>query len=345
MTPAGLDSTTLTLQAVIRTIPRACFRPDAWKATQMVGISLLAVVIGYGLLLWNPSPWLLPFVWVFTGTALTGWFVIGHDCGHRSFSSRTWVNDWVGTLFFLPLIYPFHAWRLGHDHHHRYTNHMDEDNAWRPFRHLEFRTAPPVVREGYRLLRGYTWWVASIAHWALVHFRPGDLPASLTDRERRQWWQSVWIVVGFGAVALPTLVYFTGWWGFVRLWLMPWLVYHFWMSTFTLVHHTHPDVPFREAVAWNPVEAQLAGTVHCEYPWWVERLCHHINVHIPHHVSTAIPAYHLRAADQALQAQFQDRMLRTRFDWALMRAIVERCHIYVDPDRYYCSFQESAQLP
>jgi acyl-lipid omega-6 desaturase (Delta-12 desaturase) len=56
------------------------------------------------------APWyLLPPAWVFTGTAMTGCFVIGHDCAHRSFSTSRKVNDLVGHLFMLPLIYPFHG--------------------------------------------------------------------------------------------------------------------------------------------------------------------------------------------------------------------------------------------
>lgn len=32
------------------------------------------------------TPWpLLPISWFIAGTAATGWFVVGHDCAHRSF--------------------------------------------------------------------------------------------------------------------------------------------------------------------------------------------------------------------------------------------------------------------
>ena len=34
----------------------------------------------------------------------------------------------------------------------------------------------------------------------------------------------------FMAVGWPLIVYYTGWAGFVKFWLMPWLGYHFWMS-------------------------------------------------------------------------------------------------------------------
>jgi len=43
------------------------------------------------------------------------WFFL--DCGHRSFAKQRWVNDLVGHLFML-LIYPFHSWRILHNHHH-----------------------------------------------------------------------------------------------------------------------------------------------------------------------------------------------------------------------------------
>ena len=37
-------------------------------------------------------------------------------------------------------------------------------------------------------------------------------------------------VFTFAAVAFPALVHYTGWVGFAKFWLMPWLGYHFWMS-------------------------------------------------------------------------------------------------------------------
>ncbi len=50
------------------------------------------------------------------------WFVVGHDCGHRSFHKNNLVEDIVGTIMFAPLIYPFEPWRIKHNHHHAHTN-------------------------------------------------------------------------------------------------------------------------------------------------------------------------------------------------------------------------------
>jgi fatty acid desaturase len=73
------------------------------------------------------------------------------------------------------------------------------------------------------------------------------------------------------------------------------------MSTFTMVHHTAPHIPFKTSEEWNAAQAQLNGTVHCDYPRWIEILCHDINVHVPHHISPRIPSYNLRAAYDSIK--------------------------------------------
>ena len=88
---------------------------------------------------------------------------------------------------------------------------------------------------------------------------------------------------------LALLVAHTGWFGFLKHYVMPWLGFHFWLSMFTLVHHTSPHIPFKAKDVWDPVQAQLGGTVHCTYPKWIEVLCFDINVHVPHHLSPRIP--------------------------------------------------------
>ena len=111
------------------------------------------------------------------------------------------------------------------------------------------------------------------------------------------------------------------------------------MSTFTLVHHTVPNVAFKKADQWNEAQAQLTGTVHCDYPRWVEVLCHDINVHIPHHISTGIPSYNLRKAHQSLKENWGIYLSEYRFSWSLMRKITTQCHLY-HPESNYQSFKD-----
>ncbi len=320
------------LRDVIQTLPSEVFIKDARKAWLKVFVNIALVAIGYwGLAV---SPWyLLPFLWVFVGTGLQGFFVIGHDCGHRSFSNRIWVNDLVGHLITLPIIYPFHAWRILHNHHHKHTNKLGIDNAWDPFTLEVYQSCSPGVRWFYRRLRGWFWWVGSIAHWGSLHFNW----TKFEGKEREQIRFSALLVIVAGAIGFPILFYTTGIWGFINFWLLPWLVYHFWMSTITIVHHTLPEIPFTPVEEWSEAQAQLSGTVHCDYPRWVEFLFHDINVHIPHHISTGIPWYNLRKAHQSIKENWGEYIIETKLDLALMKKIVERCHIY-DRDHNYRTF-------
>ncbi|BAY96534.1 fatty acid desaturase [Tolypothrix tenuis PCC 7101] len=331
-----LGSSNLRLKDIIKTLPKECFKKDKRKAWTNVVTAVLMVALGYVSL--AISPWfLLPFAWIFTGTALTGFFVIAHDCGHRSFANRRWVNDLVGHILMMPLIYPFHSWRIKHNHHHKHTNKLEEDNAWHPITPEVFQnwgTFRRSVFEGF--MRKRFWWVGSIGHWAVVHFDWRNFKA----KDQSSVKLSVAVVVIFAAVAFPLLIATTGIWGFVKFWLLPWMVYHFWMSTFTLVHHTAADVPFKAATKWNEALAQLSGTIHCDYPRWIEFLCHDINVHVPHHLSTAIPSYNLRLAYKSIKGNWADYLHdESQFSWALMKEITGQCQLYT-PDVGYQTFDD-----
>ncbi len=330
-----LPQEVLQLKEIIRSLPKACFEKKSAKAWQAVLVSVSAVIAGYCAICLLPS-FLLPFSWFFTGTALTGFFVIGHDAGHRSFAKRRWVNDLVGHIAFLPLIYPFHPWRLLHDHHHLHTNKIEEDNAWYPWYAEDFERAHPAMQTIYKITRGYFWWLGSIGHWAALHF---DL-RNFKRRDRAKALSSMVVVIVFAIIFFPTLIATTGFWGVIKFWLMPWMVYHFWMSTFTIVHHTIPEISFQPAAQWSAGDAQLAGTVHCTYPRWIEILCHDINVHVPHHVSTGIPSYNLRSAHANLKENWGEHVVERKFSWALMKSIATECHLY-HPEKAYQSFREA----
>jgi len=41
-----------------------------------------------------------------------------------------------------------------------------------------------------------------------------------------------------------------------------------------MVHHTAPHIPFKTAEEWKAAQAQLSGTVHCNYPRWYACIFH-----------------------------------------------------------------------
>ncbi|KAJ1268628.1 hypothetical protein BS78_07G149400 [Paspalum vaginatum] len=305
------------------------------KAWTSVLISVTSYALG--LFFIAKSPWyLLPLAWAWTGTAVTGFFVIGHDCAHKSFSRNKLVEDIVGTLAFMPLIYPYEPWRFKHDRHHAKTNMLIEDTAWQPVWQREIESSPflrKAIIFGYGPIRPWM----SIAHWLIWHFnlkkfRPNEVPRVKI---------SLACVFAFMAIGWPLIILKSGLAGWFKFWFMPWMVYHFWMSTFTMVHHTAPHIPFKSSEEWNAAQAQLNGTVHCNYPQWIEILCHDINVHVPHHISPRIPSYNLRAAYDSIKQNWGKYVNEANWNWRLMKTILTRCHVY-DKDRYYVPFDELA---
>ncbi|XP_077238106.1 omega-6 fatty acid desaturase, chloroplastic-like isoform X2 [Tasmannia lanceolata] len=261
-------------------------------------------------------------------------FVIGHDCAHKSFSRNKLVEDIIGTLAFLPLIYPYEPWRFKHDRHHAKTNMLSQDTGWHPVRREEIESSV-ALRKGIILGYGmFRPWM-SIAHWLVWHF---DLK-KFRPNEIKRVKISLACVFAFITIGWPLIICQTGVMGWIKFWLMPWIGYHFWMSTITMVHHTAPHIPFKSSKEWNAAQSQLGGTVHCNYPRWIEILGHDINVHIPHHISPRIPSYNLRAAHQSLQENWGKYLNEATWSWRLMKTIMTTCHVY-NKERNYVAFDD-----
>ncbi|MBP0041938.1 MAG: fatty acid desaturase [Roseofilum sp. SBFL] len=326
----------LRLKDVLKTLPKDVFDKNQFKAWFGFISNVVLVSLGW----WGIAiaPWyLLPLLWLFTGTGFFGLFVIAHDCGHRSFANKKWVNNLVGHIALTPCIYPFHPWRIEHNIHHKHTNHIDRDNTWNPFYVEQYQALNSFEKIVYRSLHGKFWWLGSIVHWAQLHFQWWTIKPG---KEREQFKFSALLVIAQMAIGFPLLIATTGWWGWFSLWCVPWFVFHFWLSTVTLLHHTLPDLKFEPDGKWHEVTAQLVGSTDCKYPWWFEWICHDINVHVPHHLTTAIPWYNLRKAHASLEENWGEYITRKRFSFRLLWEITDVCHLY-DEDKGYRTFSES----
>lgn len=71
--PPIVEGSDFKLQDIVKSLPKECFAINPFKAWMKVVISLSMAVLGYFSL--AIAPWyLLPLAWIFTGTALTGFF-------------------------------------------------------------------------------------------------------------------------------------------------------------------------------------------------------------------------------------------------------------------------------
>jgi len=322
----------ISLHDIMDTLPKEVFEKSYLKGIHSILITLVFTALA--LYLVHLSPWyLLPLAWIFAGTAGCGLFVIGHDCGHRSMFPSVFINDIVGTLTLTLLVYPYHPWRIKHNFHHANTNRLHIDNAWQPTNPDDYASYGTVIRGILHLVKGPIWFVGSIGHWVTEHFDLSQYTAEQLPGVR----QSLFACGIFAATLFPILYTFVGISGIICYYVMPWLVFHFWMSTFTLVHHTLPHIPFLGEAEWSPIAARISFTVHCDYPFWVEYLCHNINVHVPHHFSTSIPSYNLKKAHRSLKQNWGKYMHEAVWGWELMYEIATKCHLF-HKENYYQTF-------
>jgi omega-3 fatty acid desaturase (delta-15 desaturase) len=76
----------------------------AWDVAVVVGLAAAALAVN--------SWWSWPLYWIAQGTMFWALFVVGHDCGHQSFSNNRALNDFVGNITHSSILVPYHGWRV-----------------------------------------------------------------------------------------------------------------------------------------------------------------------------------------------------------------------------------------
>jgi len=76
--------------------------------------------------------WLnLPLAFVLSCIFATGGYVTSHEAMHsniaRPGSRNYWINEWVGKVSTIPIVFPFSMARLMHLEHHYHCNHPEKD--------------------------------------------------------------------------------------------------------------------------------------------------------------------------------------------------------------------------
>lgn len=96
-----------TLQDIRKAIPSKCFKKDTFRSLSYLArdVVVVAGLTAGALAIKNPLLW--PAYWAAQGTMFWALFVVGHDCGHGSFSDNKLINSVVGKSIVQ------HFWSLG----------------------------------------------------------------------------------------------------------------------------------------------------------------------------------------------------------------------------------------
>jgi len=302
------DDDVPTLAELKRVIPDDCFRPNlAVSLLYVLQDAALISALLAGAYFSAGSKYevaYLPVYWFFMGFMMWAVFVLGHDCGHGSFSRYRAVNSFVGHVLHSMILVPFHSWRISHRKHHKNTGNFEKDEIFYPMSKSLYDKLPTHVRTVYEetmfllplaypvyLVRGYGNQMDNHSHLS---------PSSnlFNDNERKLIATSVtcwWMMMAFlSALAVKYGALFV-----VKYYWTPFLVYCFWLLMVTFLHHTDTDTVWYNTKNWNYVKGNLQSI---DRVYGVFEYFHHdIGTHVVHHLFPAIPHYKLRRANAALK--------------------------------------------
>jgi len=300
------------------------------------------------------------------GTALTGWWVLAHECGHGGFSNYRLLNDTVGWVLHSFLLVPYFSWQYSHSKHHANTNslingesHVPETREdlekvglswfhdtfgedvfaiWQLFSHLVVGWPAYLLfnATGGRKLKGVELQKPVPFPDIVDHFRPNS-----------PLFPEAWK----GRIALSTLgcaltLFALGWagrsFGFACVavhYLAPYMWCNFWLVLYTWLQHTDPEIPHYGDGEWNFLRGALCTI---DRPYGIFDWMHHYigSTHVCHHIFSKLPCYHAVEATAHLKAFLEPHGLYN-YDatpWPIAAwKVAKTCHCVegVDGVQYY----------
>ncbi|PWA74899.1 Fatty acid desaturase, type 1 [Artemisia annua] len=226
-----------------------------------------------------------PLYWLAQGSFLYGVWVLGHECGHHSFSEYQWIDDTVGFILHSLVMTPYFSFKYSHRSHHAHTNSLEYDEVYIPKRKsdtffTEFLNNGPgnVFTLFVRITLGYPLYML---------------------------FNVVVITNDIGIItvlyALYHLAVTQGGKSTLFLYVIPLFMEggFFILSTYYL-SHTHPSVAHYDSTEWDWLRGALS-TIDRDFGIlnWIQ---HDINSsHVIHHLFPNMPHYHAVEATKAVR--------------------------------------------
>lgn len=293
-----LPQTLPSITDIKKIIPSHCFQPRVATSMYYVVKDFVLIAAAYFAIVYLqqlfPSTALqvafMVLYWAIQGTFFTAVFVVGHDCGHGSFSNHPLLNDIVGTVMHGFLLAPYYMWKLTHQTHHKNNANLEKDEVFYPVRASQTNPNDKVL-PGFGFGTGwfgYLWLgykPRAVCHYNVFH-----------KAFERHVLGCVLSLAGMGAMS--TLLYFFwqihGTVGLICYYFVPLFIFASYCVIITFLQHNEMNIPWYSDEKWDFVRGQLS-TVDRHYGI-VHYIIHSIGTHQMHHMFTKIPHYHLEEA-------------------------------------------------
>ena len=336
----GTEPNVDSLPDIKKHIPNSCFKPSTFLSLYYVARDISAIIVIYMIAgpILHLHKTFYPFAdrfgnmhyilenhyylqvfftisfWMIQGTLFWAIFVLGHDCGHGSFSKSRRLNFFIGHILHSFIMVPFHPWRISHRKHHKNTGNIDKDEIFYPLRQYRVKNSPwrfwlhryavfgwPIAWPLY-LIFGYE----GKFDFRYSHFNP--FSKYFSTKSRKLVIESIcwWILFVF-----LQYLFFRRYNNYMSMWifyyLVPYLIFCGWLVLVTFLHHNEPGTVWYSNQNWSYVKGNLV-TIDRTYGIF-ESIHHDIGTHVVHHLFPAIPHYYLRQASAHLEPHLKDKQL------------------------------------
>ncbi|CAL9133125.1 unnamed protein product [Musa textilis] len=319
-------------------IPKHCWQKDPWRSMSYVVRDVVAVfgLAAAAAFLDNWIAW--PLYWVAQGTMFWALFVLGHDCGHGSFSNNSKLNSVVGHLLHSSILVPYHGWQVLHFQPQLYmllaslflhcsydvsgaeaillcsagglvtghtTRTMDTPrmtNHGTRFLSEKLYKSLDSLTQKLRFTMPYPLLAFPLYLWARSPGKTGTHfhPSSdlFLPNEKKDVITSTACWIAMVGM-LAGLACLMGPLQVLKLYGIPYLIFVMWLDLVTYLHHHGHN----EKLPWYRGKewSYLRGgltTVDRDYGW-INNIHHDIGTHVIHHLFPQIPHYHLVEATEA----------------------------------------------
>ncbi|GAA0185186.1 hypothetical protein LIER_32474 [Lithospermum erythrorhizon] len=313
-------------------IPAHCWVKNPWRSMSYV-LRDFAVILGLILLANYIDSWIvLPLYWAAQGTMFWALFVLGHDCGHGSFSDIGMLNNVVGHVLHSLILVPYHGWRISHRTHHQNHGNVEHDESWVPlpeklYKKLESSTKFLRYKIPFPLFAYPIYlWTRSPGKSG-SHFNPYS--GLFQPNERKQvltsticWCTMVGVLVSLSFAFGPIQV--------LKFYGVPYMIFVMWLDMVTYLHHHGHEqkLPWYRGKEWSYLRGGLT-TVDRDYGLF-NNIQHDIGTHVVHHLFPQIPHYHLieatKAAKSVLGKYYREPKKSGIFPLHLIKDLVRSIH-------------------
>lgn len=287
-------------------IPDKCWERNTARSFAHLALDV-GIVFGLAAAAFTVNSWFVwPLYWLAQGTMFWALFVVGHDCGHQSFSPSRTINDFVGNIVHASILVPYHGWRVSHRKHHGNHGHVENDESWYPTTKSIYDKMNGVSKLGR--LR-FPWPLFAYPFY-LFNRSPGKEGSHFDPKcdlfvpsEKNMVLTSDAFLVGMvGILAAATFKLGVG--AMLNLYVLPYWVFVMWLDTVTYLQHHGSSDP-KEKLPWYRGEewSYLRGGLTCldrDYGIF-HGITHDIGTHVVHHLFPQVPHYHLKEATEAVK--------------------------------------------